>query len=107
MHAHLVKIETEEENEELYNEAVRLSMIDGTWIGLNDIAKEGTWVWTNGKRANFTNWNQYQPDNANNEDCARLNTFTSRTGRLYSRNPKKWNDLPCYMEIGAICELNV
>ena len=107
LHAHLVKIETEQENEELYNEAVRLNMTGGTWIGLSDIAEERNWVWTDGKRVNFTNWSQYQPDNhANNEDCAELNNYISTGGAAF--HPKKWNDLPCNNKIGgAICEINV
>ena len=110
-HGHLVKIETEEENEELYNEAVRFNVTDGTWIGLNDIAEEGNWVWTDGKRVNFTNWSTDQPDNANHfnpegEDCVVLNTYTTPGGD--SHQPKKWNDAPCNGGImGAICELNV
>ena len=79
-HGHLVKIETEEENEELYNEAVRLNVTAGTWIGLNDIAEEGNWVWTDGKRADFTKWCTGQPDNiGGTEDCAALNTYTTST----------------------------
>ena len=107
LHAHLVKIETEEENEELYNEAVRLNMTEvAAWIGFNDIAEEGNWVWTDDKRANFTNWCQDQPDDtAHNEDCAVFNTNTS-PGASW-QNPKKWNDAPCNIGRWAICELNV
>jgi len=109
LNAHLVKIETAEENEELYNEAVRLGMTEVTaWIGLNDMAEEGTWIWTDGTRVDFTNWSQSQPDNAgpeHNEDCAELNTFTSTGG--YWAHPKKWNDRPCNVERWAICELNM
>ena len=111
-HGHLVKIETDEENEELYNEGVRLNMTgpaQAPWIGLNDIAEERNWVWTDGTRVNFTNWSADQPDNANHfnpegEDCAVLNTYT--TGETWHQ-PKKWNDAPCNTGQAAICELNV
>jgi len=109
-HGHLVKIETEEENEELYNKAVSLNMTTGTWIGLNDIAEEGNWVWTDGTRVDFTNWSTDQPSNGGGkgEDCAVLNTFTSPTNPGGpSHLPKKWNDGPCDFGMVAICELNV
>jgi hypothetical protein len=32
------------------------------WIGLNDRAVEGTWVWSSGKKVDFTNWAAFQPD---------------------------------------------
>ena len=63
LQGHLVKIETLEENEELYREVVRLQMTNITtspWIGLNDISTNPNpideWVWTDGSRPNFTNW---------------------------------------------------
>ena len=63
LQGNLVKIETLEENEELYNEVVRLQMTNITtspWIGLNDISTIPNpideWVWTDGSRPNFTNW---------------------------------------------------
>jgi len=101
MHGHLVKIETEEENEEVYREAVRRKMTKrDTWIGLNDAAKEGNWVWTSGERANFTNWGKGEPNNFNDgEDCAVLRT-QNKLGV-----PRKWNDAWCSIQNGAICEL--
>ena len=98
LHAHLVKIETEEENEELYNEAVRLNMTSESWIGLSDAAEEGNWVWTSGERAKFTKWSTAEPNNSQGkENCAVLYTFVVSHG--------KWNDVPCQSQRGAICEL--
>ena len=111
MHGHLVEIETEEENEELYNEAVRLNMTEvPSWIGLSDTAEEGNWVWTSGERANFTNWSQDQPDNAihssrDGQNCAVLNTYVDSPG--FWGVPRKWDDVPCSDPNGAICELIV
>ena len=101
LNAHLVKIETAEENEELYNEAVRLNMIEvPAWIGLNDIAEEGTWVWADGKRADFTEWGPTQPQGGAIENCVEFNTGFDHPG-------KKWHDAPCNQGKWAICELNV
>jgi hypothetical protein len=32
------------------------------WIGMNDRAREGTWVWSSGTRVRFTAWQDTQPD---------------------------------------------
>ena len=33
-----------------------------SWIGLNDIAQEGEWVWDNGEPVNYTNWGLQEPN---------------------------------------------
>ena len=45
------------------------------WIGLNDIAAEGTFVWANGSTATYRNWQLIEP-NSIDDDCV-----------LLSRNP--------------------
>ncbi|MCY2961819.1 MAG: FG-GAP-like repeat-containing protein [Planctomycetota bacterium] len=40
------------------------------WIGLNDIATEGQFVWANGEPFSYANWNSGQPDNAGGVDDA-------------------------------------
>ncbi len=54
------------------------------WIGFNDIAQEGNWVWTSGEAASYTNWMVGEPNNANSgEDVAVMNW-----------GGNQWNDLP-------------
>ena len=36
-----------------------------SWIGLNDIAEEGQWVWDNGEPVTYTNWGLQEPDDTN------------------------------------------
>ena len=38
------------------------------WIGLNDVAQEGTFVWANGEPLIFTNWVPGEPSNSNGDE---------------------------------------
>jgi hypothetical protein len=73
---HLVSIHSAEENQ------IVLDMISGsTWIGLNDVSKEGTWVHTDGTPVDYKRWHSGEPNNyLNNEDY----------GMMYSDGT--WND---------------
>ncbi|XP_072923096.1 C-type lectin mannose-binding isoform-like [Hemitrygon akajei] len=66
-----------------------------TWIGLNDIWKEGTFTWSDGSSYNYQNWSQGEPNDRNNEDCVHI---------LYgSTGYGCWNDLPCDKKLGFVC----
>jgi len=54
----------------------------GGWIGYNDVATEGTFVWSSGQTPGYTNWNPGEPNNSGNEDYTEI---VGTTGR--------WNDL--------------
>lgn len=60
-----------------------------TWIGANDLATEGTFLWEDGTALAFTNWAMGEPNNAGNayqEDCAII---------AGARATKQWDDRPC------------
>jgi len=73
------------------------------WIGFNDAALEGAWVWVSGEPATYVNWNGGEPNNSassnGGEDFAVLN-WNSTTGA--------WNDWdhtrPDYSNIAGIAE---
>jgi len=44
------------------------------WIGYNELAKEGNWVWSDNSPAEYQNWNKGEPNNWKvDEDCALIN----------------------------------
>ena len=53
------------------------------WLGLDDIAVEGVFEWTNGEPVVYTNWNAGEPNNSNNEDM----------GHTLEADPFLWNDI--------------
>ena len=104
MNAHLVKIETEEENEELFNETINLNITDPyAWIGLTDLAVTEEWVWTDGEPAEFTNWAPGEPNNPTREHCGHM----FLTSFVDPSRTSKWNNPPCDLTQSAICERNI
>jgi subtilisin-like proprotein convertase family protein len=53
------------------------------WLGLNDIAVEGVFEWTNGEAFVYSDWNVGEPNNSNNEDMA----------HTIETVPYLWNDI--------------
>jgi hypothetical protein len=56
----------------------------GLWIGFNDQASEGNFVWTSGETPGFTFWGPGEPNNLGNEDFASLDVRFNGGGG--------WND---------------
>ncbi|KAK9526947.1 hypothetical protein VZT92_015619 [Zoarces viviparus] len=93
--ANLVSIHSLEEHRFVRTLIKNFDRAEGkTWIGLSDIHKEGTWMWSDGSRSNFATWSIYQPDNKNRvEHCVE----TNHSGE------KKWNDDPCSNTFPFVC----
>lgn len=85
--ANLVSIESQAENDCIVSSLVSLglnSVSDVIWIGFNDEATEGSFVWYDQAPVVYTNWAAGEPNDAGgNEDCT----------QIYPDG--FWNDLPC------------
>ena len=62
------------------------------WIGINDISKEGAFVYgSNGAPITSTNWSPGEPNNVGNGDCVRI-------------KQEEWWDLNCDSSKPFVCE---
>ena len=63
------------------------------WIGLNDIATQETYVWSDGTAFSYTSWDSSQPNNANQkQDCVLI------------KNTGKWDDVVCGGSRKFVCK---
>jgi hypothetical protein len=88
---HLATINDAAENTFVFDTFTANGTIDRSlWIGLNDVAVEGTFVWTSGEPLAYTNWNTGEPNGITGpgEDYVYI--------LLPSAGPAagKWNDNP-------------
>jgi hypothetical protein len=94
---HLATVENAAEQSFLSTGASLFSH-DGFWIGINDRAQEGAFVWSSGLPVGYTNWQSGEPDDAGgNEDCGQIN-------RYYPAST--WSDRPCDGAQPYICRSN-
>ncbi len=63
-------------NDAAENEFVRTLTTSTIWIGLNDLASEGNFVWSNGDLVTYTNWAPGEPNNNNNEDIVEMSAIS-------------------------------
>ncbi|KAL2080386.1 hypothetical protein ACEWY4_024179 [Coilia grayii] len=111
MKSHLAIINNKAEQIFLMKELSRIMTEeeDKFWIGLNDIDKEGEWLWVdNTPLSGPTFWSYNEPDNwkvteenpyPDGEDCVRI----GEKG-FDSAKPKGWVDTSCHRMMKFICE---
>ncbi len=92
----LAVVDTPQEDAFLYQAIAQRGFPD-TWVGLNDRADEGRWVWLDGEALVHTHWDRGEPNNGGGgEDCGLIMT---RDGRQ-----SEWDDRPCGRDQTYICE---
>jgi gliding motility-associated-like protein len=81
--ANLISVQSAAENSCIVSDLNNHGFSGIIWIGFNDIASEGSFVWYDQSPIVYTNWNSGEPNNSGNEDCVQIypNGF--------------WNDLNC------------
>jgi cysteine-rich repeat protein len=80
---------------------VRAHVAEQSWLGGNEIATEGAWVWDNGETWSFEAWNAGEPNDANgktDEDCLEFYDNTA------DAEPFGFADADCPQIQRAICE---
>nr|BAP16791.1 lectin [Heterodontus japonicus] len=85
---HLVSIHGKEQN-------MFIAEMFGTqiWIGFNDRQTEGDFIWTDNSSIKYVNWNDGEPNNSGDEDCAEMQVSGG------------WNDLPCSsIKLAFVCQ---
>lgn len=90
--ATLVKIGDRRTNEALHEIATAVRPVE-YWIGLDDLDEEGVFRWADGSLPLFTAWDAGEPNDSGGEDCAH-----------YWADRPLWNDIPCEVQFGAICQ---
>ena len=96
---HLASITSNSINQYVFEGRTSRGVVGFTWLGGNDIDKEGTWRWTDGSAFEFTSWRSGEPNNniigpfVDGEDC------------LHVADPKNnlWNDYFCSLPAAFIC----
>ncbi|XP_041723866.1 ladderlectin-like [Coregonus clupeaformis] len=97
--ANLASIHSTEENH-FIQEMIRRQTHDfpSAWLGGQDATQERLWLWSDGSRFYYRDWDNVQPDNANgNENCMHMN---------YGEE-KRWNDRVCSVKLPSVCAMKL
>ncbi|XP_069481915.1 tetranectin [Ambystoma mexicanum] len=93
--------ENGDENDSLYDYMRKVIGSEAeVWIGINDMASEGSWVDMSGSKVGYKNWETEittQPDGGKQENCVALAGIA--TG--------KWFDKPCKGELPFMCQFMI
>ncbi|MFO0746166.1 MAG: CotH kinase family protein [Myxococcota bacterium] len=94
----LVIVNNETENTWLRDES-NAAGFGALWLGLDDIATEGSYVWEDGVAmdSRFTNWMGGEPNDwGGGEDCSEM---------IPGAGDPTWNDIGCDASLSTVCEL--
>ena len=89
----LASVTSTEEKEKIRVLLSRFSDKEWFWIGLNDIEKEGKFVWSDGSAYNDNNWKANEPNGNRSENC------------MFSDKSVQWYDHRCTVTLYFICKI--
>lgn len=95
----LVVINSKSENDQFVKELKKRNM-NGAWIGLNDIHRNGVFEWADVSKGFYQNFRKNQPDGKTWENCVEI----VRESRWFSKWTGEWNDAPCSYKYPSICK---
>jgi len=82
----LASVHSQEEQDFVYG----LAKGHYLWLGINDQAEEGNFIWPDGTAVDYTNWLWGAPEGK--EDCVNISPWTG-----------KWREDRCKERIGFVC----
>lgn len=65
------------------------------WFGLNDLKKEGEYVWSDGTKSSYTNWANLEPASGTGKNC------------MVSGGPMQWFMASCTLTVHPVCHVPV
>ncbi len=93
---YLVTVNDQAEND-FVRDSYRSHLEEGAdilWLGNNDIAVEGQWVWENGEQVGYENWHVGEPNDEGGQDC----------GHMWYMDGT-WDDTVCTYALFALVEV--
>ena len=98
---HLASIGDLNENQFLFNTFFSgPNNVGIAWIGFNDVASEGTFVWSSGDPVTFTRWAPGEPNNGAGNDYVNM-----LSGSVLPGSPGAWNDSEDFEQFVGLYEL--
>ncbi|XP_025095058.1 low affinity immunoglobulin epsilon Fc receptor-like [Pomacea canaliculata] len=96
---HMVEVDSADENNFLLS-IIKNHGATSSWIGLEDFAEEGHFVWSSSQRVpSYTNWAPHVPDDINgNQDCGWITNHPAWWAAGL------WDDGYCTDKFNVICE---
>ncbi len=103
MGGYLVTINDEAENNWLVENCLNQNT-DFLWIGLNDVEKEGNFVWVNGEAVTYVNWAEGEPNNNPAQGGENWGVLNGKANP-FNRPEGTWSDAPKKARLKGIIEI--
>ncbi|WP_342597561.1 C-type lectin domain-containing protein [Cyanobacterium aponinum UTEX 3222] len=103
MGGNLVTVNDEKENQWLI-ETFITSETNFLWIGINDQAVEGEFIWISGEMSNYLNWAEGEPNNNPQQGGEHFGVING-SNNPFKRPVGTWSDAPEQAKLKGIIEL--